>query len=106
MVRDDGYVKVLDFGLARLSPVHGGDADAAATRLTEVGLVMGTLKYMSPEQARGETVGPPTDIYSLGMVFYELIDCGRLPACHYLTDAPATHGYPQDSRCADHTNAR
>src|SRR5215831_7086459 len=73
MVRDDGYVKVLDFGLARLSPVHDGDADAAATRLTEFGLVMGTVKYMSPEQARGQTVGPPTDIYSLGMVFYELI---------------------------------
>src|SRR5262245_29049115 len=78
MVRGDGYVKVLDFGLARLSPVHGGDADAAATRLTEVGLVMGTVKYMSPEQARGQTVGPPTDIYSLGMVFYELI-AGRYP---------------------------
>jgi serine/threonine protein kinase len=73
MVRDDGYVKVLDFGLALLSPVHGGDEEAAATRLTERGLVMGTVKYMWPEQARGETVGPPSDIYSLGMVFYELI---------------------------------
>src|SRR5215471_5558267 len=78
MVRDDGYVKVLDFGLALLSPVHGGDAEAAATRLTEFGLVIGTVKYMSPEQARGQTVGPPTDIYSLGMVFYELI-AGRYP---------------------------
>jgi eukaryotic-like serine/threonine-protein kinase len=78
MVRGDGYVKVLDFGLARLSPVHGGDAEAAATRLTEFGLVMGTIKYMSPEQASGQTVGPPTDIYSLGMVFYELI-AGRYP---------------------------
>jgi serine/threonine-protein kinase len=78
MVRDDGYVKVLDFGLALLSPVHGGDAETAATRLTEFGLVMGTIKYMSPEQARGETVGPQTDIYSLGMVFYELI-AGRYP---------------------------
>src|SRR5262249_44488344 len=53
-------------------PVHAGD-DAAATRLTEFGLVMGTVKYMSPEQARGQTVAPPSDIYSLGMVFYELI---------------------------------
>jgi serine/threonine protein kinase len=78
MVRDDGYVKVLDFGLALLSPVHRGDAETAATRLTEFGLVMGTIKYMSPEQARGETIGPPTDIYSLGMVFYELI-AGRYP---------------------------
>jgi TolB-like protein len=84
MVRDDGYVKVLDFGLASLSPVYGGDADTAATRLTEVGLVMGTVKYMSPEQARGETVGPPTDIYSLGMVFYELI-AGRYP---FSSDTP------------------
>jgi eukaryotic-like serine/threonine-protein kinase len=78
MVRDDGYVKVLDFGLALLSPVHGRDAETAATRLTEFGLVLGTVKYMSPEQARGETVGPATDIYSLGMVFYELI-AGRYP---------------------------
>src|SRR5262249_37330086 len=78
MARGDGYVKVVEFGLARLSPVHSGDAEAAATRLTEFGLVMGTVKYMSPEQARGQTVGPPTDIYSLGMVFYELI-AGRYP---------------------------
>lgn len=78
MVRDDGYVKVVDFGLACLSPAYGEDAETAATRLTEFGLVLGTVKYMSPEQARGQAAGPPTDIYSLGMVFYELI-AGRYP---------------------------
>jgi serine/threonine protein kinase len=78
MVRDDGYVKVLDFGLARLAPAHGNDAEATATRQTTLGQVMGTVKYMSPEQARGESAGPPSDIFSLGMVFYELA-AGRYP---------------------------
>ena len=78
MVRDDGYVKVLDFGLARLAPAHANDDHETATRLTSAGQVMGTVKYMSPEQARGETAGPPSDIFSLGIVFYELV-AGRHP---------------------------
>ncbi len=77
MVRDDGYVKVLDFGLARLAPAHGDD-EATDTRHTLPGQVMGTVKYMSPEQARGETAGPSSDIFSLGLVFYELV-AGRYP---------------------------
>ena len=77
MVRDDGYVKVLDFGLARLTPAHGDD-EATVTRQTALGQVMGTVKYMSPEQARGEIAGPPSDIFSLGLVFYELA-AGRHP---------------------------
>ena len=77
MVREDGYVKVLDFGLARLTPLHGDD-EATLTGHTLQGQVMGTVKYMSPEQARGERVGPPSDIFSLGIVFYELA-AGRYP---------------------------
>ncbi len=72
MVRDDGYVKVLDFGLAR-SLLDRGDSSVAATRgVTEVGMVLGTIPYMSPEQTRAEPVTAATDIFSLGTVLYEL----------------------------------
>jgi len=74
MIRDDGYLKVLDFGLARLVPVTGTDDEAAALmRQTLPGAVLGTVAYMSPEQARGEPAGPPADIFALGIVFYEMV---------------------------------
>jgi tRNA A-37 threonylcarbamoyl transferase component Bud32/tetratricopeptide (TPR) repeat protein len=79
MVREDGYLKILDFGLARLVPVTDtGDEAAALMRQTTPGAVLGTVAYMSPEQARGEPAGPPTDIFALGIVFYELVT-GRHP---------------------------
>jgi eukaryotic-like serine/threonine-protein kinase len=86
MVRHDGYVKVLDFGLAKLSEppaVAGGpDVDAEAlTRAkvkTDPGTVMGTVGYMSPEQARAQAIDPRTDIWSLGVVIFQMIS-GHLP---------------------------
>ncbi len=84
MVRPDGYVKVLDFGLAKLTEgaVKDQQSDSeAATRPmvnTEPGVVMGTATYMSPEQARGLAVDARTDIWSLGVVLYEMLS-GRIP---------------------------
>jgi len=80
MLTRDG-VKVLDFGLATLiEPDQAGDADAtvAAAPLTEVGTVLGTAAYMSPEQARGQRLDARTDIFSLGVVLYQMIT-GTLP---------------------------
>ena len=77
MVRGDGYVKVLDFGLAKLTEVETepADVDADTRRLvaTNPGMVMGTVSYMSPEQARGKPVDKRTDIWSLGVVMYEMM---------------------------------
>jgi eukaryotic-like serine/threonine-protein kinase len=73
MVRDDGYVKILDFGLARLLPGSEGDTEAfTLVQQTTPGTLVGTLAYMSPEQARGESASQPSDIFSLGIVLYEL----------------------------------
>jgi predicted ATPase/tRNA A-37 threonylcarbamoyl transferase component Bud32 len=70
MLRDDGYVKVLDFGLARLGPATF--AETATTTATGPGVLLGSLRYMSPEQARGGVVESASDIFSLGILFYEL----------------------------------
>ena len=76
MVRPDGYIKLLDFGLARL---HHAAISAGPTGMaTEPGLIVGTVGYMSPEQARGEAVPPESDIFAFGAVLYELVT-GRHP---------------------------
>ena len=68
VVSRDGRLKVTDFGIAR----------AGASQMTEVGSIVGTAQYLSPEQARGEVVGPPSDLYSVGIVLYEMLT-GRVP---------------------------
>ena len=77
MIRRDGIVKVLDFGLAKLTQTSGLALDTqAATRPmlhTEPGRVMGTVAYMSPEQVRGLELDVRTDIWSLGVVLYEML---------------------------------
>jgi hypothetical protein len=72
MVRGDGLVKVLDFGLAHRLPAEGAAGDSSAPLRTEPGARVGTLLYMSPEQARAQPVGTATDVFSLGVVLYEL----------------------------------
>ena len=69
IVTDDGDVKVTDFGIARATN---------ATSFTEAGVVMGTVAYFSPEQAKGRDIGPHSDIYALGVVMYEMLT-GRVP---------------------------
>lgn len=82
MIRQDGYIKVLDFGLAKLTERTTTDGRSERGLLplvsTEPGLVMGTPQYMSPEQVRGIDVDERTDIFSLGIVFYEVL-AGRPP---------------------------
>jgi eukaryotic-like serine/threonine-protein kinase len=80
MIRHDGYVKILDFGLAKLTEQQTIDTDLETPTLLQSnpGLVMGTVQYMSPEQARAKNVGIGTDIWSLGIVIYELL-AGQVP---------------------------
>jgi eukaryotic-like serine/threonine-protein kinase len=76
MLRPDGYVKVLDFGIAKLTeqrPVPDLDEIGTTVLQTRPGLVLGTARYMSPEQTRGQTVDARSDIWSLGVVIYEMI---------------------------------
>ncbi|HXF41920.1 MAG TPA: protein kinase [Blastocatellia bacterium] len=77
MIRSDGYVKVLDFGLAKLPDTHGvpqnTESPTAPQVDTDPGTVLGTVNYMSPEQARGTTLDSRTDLFSLGVVLYEMI---------------------------------
>ncbi|HXG68742.1 MAG TPA: protein kinase [Blastocatellia bacterium] len=75
MIRKDGLVKVLDFGLAKLvePPSLDSEAETRMQALTQAGTVMGTFAYMSPEQGRGSAVDARTDLFSLGVVLYEML---------------------------------
>ncbi len=86
MVRPDGYAKVLDFGLVKLAEVEPAPVGAAAQ--TQLGVAMGTLAYMSPEQASGETVDHRTDIWSLGVVLIRTLHRSKT---FYRRDATSHH---------------
>ena len=89
MLGDDGRVKVLDFGLAKpTSGFVGGDANSAlpTAAKTAEGVIVGTANYMSPEQAQGQSVDARSDIFSLGIIFYEMVT-GRRP---FSGDNPAS----------------
>ena len=80
MIRDDAYVKVLDFGLAKLTgDMRAREYDRTHTQAFSIpGMIMGTATYMSPEQARSASVDGRTDIFSFGIVLYEMLT-GRAP---------------------------
>jgi predicted ATPase len=84
MVRDDGYAKVVDFGLALPLPTGVTQSGAEAAAVSDPGTLLGTVRYMSPEQARAETAGSASDLFSLGIVLYEL--------------ATGQHPFPADSQ--------
>ena len=78
MIRRDGIVKVLDFGLAKLTAPPADPRNAETREHTAPNRVMGTVNYMSPEQAKGKTIDTRTDIFSFGVVFYQML-AGKLP---------------------------
>ena len=87
MVRNDGYVKVLDFGIARLATTSVANLFVESGVVeTEPGIIIGTVAYMSPEQASGKTIASATDIFSLGIILYEL--------------ATSRHPFKRDSQVA------
>jgi serine/threonine protein kinase/Tfp pilus assembly protein PilF len=81
MLRPDGYAKVLDFGIAKLTehqpPTGDHDVEGTALLQTRAGLVFGTAQYMSPEQTRGQKADARSDIWSLGVMLYEMV--GGIP---------------------------
>ncbi len=82
MLRRDGFLKVLDFGVAKLTDISDGSIDREAATInlvqTTPGTLLGTAAYMSPEQARGREMDGRTDVWSVGVVLYEMVT-GKLP---------------------------
>ena len=78
MLTEDGHAKVIDFGLAKLLSSLSGDGDTVTAGSTDPAVVLGTVSYMAPEQARGGAIDHRTDIFSFGILLYELFS-GTLP---------------------------
>jgi tetratricopeptide (TPR) repeat protein len=108
MVRPDGYVKVLDFGLARLERVMAASPTMPGSA---PGVVVGTVAYMAPEQARGEGTTAATDVFALGVVMYELLtgthpftgptQAATIQALLFDTPEPPAHLNPDLPRAID-----
>jgi eukaryotic-like serine/threonine-protein kinase len=110
LVTARGEAKVMDFGLARHGAGDGSGTGATATEsaISHVGQVVGTAAYMSPEQARGESLDVRSDLFSLGIVFYEMVTGQRpfqAPSTAALTAAILTAEPPPLARFAPHTPA-
>jgi serine/threonine protein kinase/tetratricopeptide (TPR) repeat protein len=112
MLRPDGYVKVLDFGIAKLAeqevPVAIPTDEALSLVETNLGSILGTVRYMSPEQARGAQIDKRTDVWSLGVVLYEMVTAhapftGETPG-EVMTSILETEPAPLTS-CITHTPA-
>lgn len=97
MLTEDGVAKVMDFGIAKLNDAAPGQD----TKLTQAGAIIGTPTYMSPEQAGGSEVGPPSDVYSLGATLYEML-CGEPVFSGNLTRVIAAHMTAVPPRLEDH----
>ena len=100
LLRDDGTVKVADFGLAR----QHADSAAATNGLTGEGSAVGTPAYMAPEQRAGRTVDGRTDIYSLGVMLYEMLT-GDLPQGAWRPPSHKAHSSPQLDALVQHVAA-
>ena len=94
VVTADGRAKILDFGLARFTPEDEPRRDVTRTFLTGAGAIVGTIAYMSPEQAQGRAVDFRTDQFALGVMLYEMA-AGRRPFEH-ATDAETTAAILRD----------